>query len=222
MTDIIIEQEKKKNGCLKGLGIGCLVVIVLAGVGGFFGYKAIKGTVSKLKNQYTQTTPIELPEVDATEHEVNKILTLMDSFNNAIDNDKAPNKLVLTSKDINILIQKNEDWAKIADKIYVELNGDKISGQVSIPLGEINDMFEGQYLNGSVDFQVGISAGRLVFFLDSVKVGDKQVPDAIMKALSAENLADKANRNPEVIAILEKLKSIKVKDSKLYIVPKEK
>ncbi|MDA3800388.1 MAG: hypothetical protein PF692_15090 [Kiritimatiellae bacterium] len=228
MSDVVVEiqQPEKKHGCLKALGIGCLVVLILGVVGGFFAFKGIKGLVFNVANKYTSTAAVELPVVDASEDEIVDTLNRVDDFVYAIDKGEKADKLVLTPEDINILIQEHEELSEIADVLYVDIKGDKIYADVSASLdklGKVTDLDEnlkGRYLNGTVVFQVEMAAGRLVLYLDSVTVGDKVVPEAFMQALRAENLAKEVNQNPDVVEVLDKLESIKVKDGELFIVPK--
>jgi len=228
MSEIVVEiQEPKKNhGCLKALGIGCLVVIVLAVVGGFFAYKGFKGIVSKLANNYTDTTPVELLMVDASEDEIVETLNRFDDFANSLEDGKKLPELVLTSKDINILIQKNEDFDEAANSLYVNIKGDRIHADVSISLdklGEVtnlDDTLKGRYLNGSVVFQVGMAVERLVVNIDSITVDDKKVPSTFIQAINNEGIGNKFHEDKDVAKFLDKIHSIKIKDDKLYIIPK--
>ena len=67
---------------------------------------------------------------------------------------------------------------------------------------------------------VRMAAERLLVFLDSDEVGGKPLPEKIMNAIRGENLAKEANNNADVIAIIEKLESIRVKDGSI-IMPKQ-
>jgi len=228
MSDIVVEvQEPKKNhGCLKALGIGCLVVIILAAVGGFFAYKGFRGIVSNIAGKYTATTPVELLNVDADEDEIVDTLNRFDDFAYAFEKGEKLPVLVLTSKDINILTQKHEDLDEMAGSLYVNIKGDRIYADVSIPLDKIrkltdlDETLKGRYLNGSVVFQVGMAAENLVVNIDSITVDDQKVPSTFVKAINNEGIGSKLNKDKDVVEFLKKIDSIKVKDGKLYIIPK--
>lgn len=81
-------------------------------------------------------------------------------------------------------------------------------------------MFEGRYLNALATFRLELAAGRLAIFIDSAEVAGQPLPEEIMSALRAKNLAEKANQDPKAVAILDQLESVAVKDGNLTIVPK--
>ena len=56
--------------------------------------------------------------------------------------------------------------------------------------------------------------------IDSLEVRGNRVPDSFMGDLKARNMAEKANADPEVARILERLEEITVRDGALCIVPR--
>jgi len=213
-------EETKKRGCGKYIAIGCAGVLLLSIIGAFFAYQGVKGVISGVADQYTDTAPLELPSVEVTEEEAAAVLERVAKFTEALQQDKQPSALVLTSQDINVLIQRHPDWTEMADKVYVTLEEDKIQGQVSFPLDDIGSLFKGRYLNGSATFRLSMTAGRLLVFIDSAQVGEESIPEEFMSAIRVKNLAEEANKGPDMKAILQKLDSITVQDGKLSIVPK--
>ena len=218
-TGDVPQQQKKRSGCWKIGGIGCVVVIIIAIIAGYFAFKGIKGLVSELTEKYTAAEPMDLPTVDASAEEVAAILDRVDSFTNALKGDDVPEPLTLTSRDINVLINNHPEWKEIAGKVYVTIEGDQVKGDISIPLGELGEMFEGRFLNGSSIFSIGMQSGRLLLFLDEAEVGGEKLPDEIMAALKEKNLAEKTNERSDM-ETLNKIESITVQDGSLIIVPK--
>ncbi len=214
MTD----TTKKSYG--KYIAIGCASFLILATIGGFLAYRGIMGFISGMTEKYTYATPLELPRVDVSEDEAEALLERLATFTESLRQNGRTSALMLTARDINILIQQHPDWTDMAGKVYVTIENDKIQGQTSIPLDEFGNMVKGRYLNGSAVFDLGMAAGRLLVFIDSVRVGEKDLPDEIMSALREENLADDINKQPDSMAILQKLESITIQDGCLYIVPK--
>lgn len=215
-----LQQKKPRSGCWKYGGIGCLIIIILAIVGGYFGYKGVKGLLSEMTEKYTSVESMDLPTVDASAEEVTAILNRMKSFTNALQGDDLPEALTLSSRDINVLINNHPKWKEMSGKAYVTIEGDQVNGEISIPLGEVGEMFEGRFLNGSALFSIGMEAGRLLLFLDSAEVGGEKIPEEIMTVLKARNLAEKANKQPDLEEMLKKLESITVKDGSLILSPK--
>lgn len=214
------QAKKQNNGVWKYMAIGCLVIIFLAVIGGFFAYRGLKGFVSKVTEEYTHEKPIALPKVNVSEDEASIILDRVKTFTNDLNQGASNETLILSSKDINVLIANHPDWKKMAGKVYVSIEDDRVKGQISFPLNELGDMFEDRYLNGSAVFRINIASERLLVFLDSAQVGGKPLHSEVMNAIRGENLAKEANNDPEVIAIIEKLESVTIQNGSVIIVPK--
>ena len=214
------EEQKNRSGCWKYGGIGCLVIIILVIVGVFLAYKGCKRVVGDMTEKYTSIAAIDLPFVEASQEEIDAVLSRVESFTNALEGDGTPEALSLTSKDINILINNHPKWKGLAGKAYVTIEGNQLKGDISIPLGEIGKIFEGRFLNGSAVFSVGMEAGRLLVFLDSAEAGGEKLPENIMNVLRSQNMAEKQIERPEVKDMMGKLESIIVKDGSLIITPK--
>ena len=215
-------QQKPRSGCWKYGAIGCLVIILLAIIGGYFAYKGIKRIVSEMADEYASMEPMELPAVDASAVEVAAVLDRVESFSNALQKDDLSEPLILTGRDINILINNHPKWNEMSGKTYVTIERDQMKGEISIPLGEFGTMLEGRYLNGSAIFRIGMESGALLLFVDSAEVGGKVLPEEIMTVLRKENLAKRPNERSDVEEVFEKLESITVKDGSLIISPKGK
>jgi len=211
----------KKSNAGKYIAIGCLSIIVLAAVGGYLAYRGIKGVIVRVADQYTSTEPLQLPEVDVTDEQASTLLERVSTFTQELDaGDGTPPALTLTARDINTLIERHPEWSEVSDKLRVSIEGDRIHGQTSIPLGGISSMLEGRYLNALAVFRLELSAGRLAVYLDSAEVGGNVLPEELMGPLRAENLAEKVNQDPDVAAILDKLQSVTIQNGTLSIVPK--
>ena len=213
-------QGKKKSGCWKYLAIGCACVIVLSAIGGYIAYRGVKGFVTGMVTQYTAVEPQKLPTVECADQEAKDVIDRFDEFAISLKENRPAQELSLTSKDINILIQKDPKLKELAGKAFISVEGDKLSGEVSAPLDQLGSMFKGRYLNGSAVFRLEMAAGRLLLFVDSLSVKGTQAPEELMKALRARNLAEDAFKNPEFAAMVEKLESVTVRDGVVTIKPK--
>ena len=139
----------------------------------------------------------------------------VDAFREALDSGKPTEPLVLDSDDINVLIADNPD---LRDKVHVDLEGDKVKGQVSFPLEGIGlPAFKGRYLNGKATLKVSLEDGFLRVTLDALEVKGKPVPATFIDQLRTKNLAEDVSRNPENAEAIRKLESIQVEDGKVII-----
>jgi hypothetical protein len=123
--------------------------------------------------------------------------------------------LELTSDDINALIDDEPD---LKGKIYVNVEGDKVKGQVSIPLEKVGlPMLRGRYLNGEADVKASLSDGVLLVTLDSLEVNGKKVPEDFMKGIRTQNMAKDMYKDEKSAEMLRKLERLEVKDGKIIL-----
>jgi len=220
-TELRVPVEPKKGGKGKYVAIGCAGVLLVTVIGGYLAYRGVTGFISGIADQYTSTEQIELPDVDVTDEEAAVVLERVAAFTGVIKADgPTPPSLVLTSQDINTLIQQHPDWSELAGKVHVSIEGDRIHGQTSIPLERFGSLFAGRFLNAEVDFRLELTAGRLLAFIDAAEMAGQPLPESFMDAIRAKNLAEDTNQNAEFAATLEKLESITVRDDSITIVPK--
>ena len=200
--------------------VGCIVLVVLAIVGAIASYFGIKKGLNYVVQEYTETAPRELPKLAGSASEIQDVCNRVDAFKNAFEENKLVQPLILSERDINLLINNYSDWKELAGKVNISLIGETIKGEVSIPLEEMGKIAEGRYLNGTAVIRIELEAQRLVVFIDSLEIRGKMVPDAFMEGFRSQNLAKDVNNDPELSKLIKKLESIKVEDGKLFIIPK--
>jgi hypothetical protein len=231
---------KGPNTCLIAGAIGCLVVIALIVIAGVGGYFAVKGVITGLVDEYTDTEPAELPVVEVSDEELEALQARVAAFKAAVEGEEAPvpedgtdvtaevtaeamapgEALVLSERDINALIQNDPEWQQMKGKIYVSIEDDLVKGEVSFPLDELEfEMVKGRYFNGSATFNVHLRNGALFVTMDSATLRGTPVPDEFMAGLRAENLAKNYQQDPEFRKFLDKLDSIEVEDGTISITP---
>ena len=201
-------------GCIIALVLALLTAILLA-AGTFFLYRF----VSQLVEDYTSTAPRELPKVEMPAEQRQVLKDRVEAFRKAVDAGTPTEPLVLSSDDLNALIEDNDD---LKGKFFLKIEGDEIKGQVSIPLdplakGPFRAMFQGRYLNGKAAFKASLQNGVLMVTLDSIEVNGKTPPDEAMTRFRQENLAKSAYDNPKNAERIRKLESLEVKDGKIIL-----
>jgi hypothetical protein len=208
---------KPRRGCLFYALIGGAILILFLVGGGLIGFHYAK----KMINDFTDAQPMPLPQVQMPRSEIDKLEQRIDTFRQAIRAGKPTEPLALSADEINALIQTDPDFSPLKGKLFVTLQGDKVSGQLSVPMELVGlHMFKGRYLNGTGLFSLSLHNGRLRLFVMKLVVKQRQVPEVYMEQIRKYNWADNFNGNPRAAAALEALKEIKVQDSKLIVVPK--
>lgn len=201
-------------GCITGL---VLLVIILGAL--MVGLHYVK----KVINQYTDSRPMELPTVQMSQGEIDKLKQRFDAFQQAVREHRPENPLELTADDINALIASGSDQQALKGKFYVSLEGNQLKGQLSLPLREAGlGIFKGRYLNGNATFSLSFSNGSLSVVPQTVNVKGTPLPETFMREIRKQNLAEELAKQPKTAPVLEGLEDIQVKEGKLVVVPKEK
>jgi hypothetical protein len=205
-------------GCVIASVLTVLLIIALA-LGAFVFYRFLSRTVE----QYTSPTPRELPKVQITEDHRKEVVDRFQAFREGVKDGTASEPLVLTGDDLNALV---EDTPELKGKVFFSVEGEKIKGQVSIPLSNIAGMdigmLRGRYLNGEAEFKASLSNGILIVVLDSLEVNGQHLPDEAMANLRQQNLAKDATKDPKNAETIRHLESIEIQDGKIIIKPRPK
>jgi hypothetical protein len=208
-------EPPRGRGCMF---YGCLIagimsVLFLIAVGAilYVGYRAF----NRFVDEYTATVPLELPTVEMPAEERQSVKDRFAAFRKAIDDGTPVEPLVLTSDDLNALI---EDQPNLKGRIFVRIEGDKLRGQVSIPLDSMKlPIVSGRYLNGEADLKASLSDGVLIVTLEDIEVNGKRLPPQLMDSIRKENLAKDAYKDAKSAEQVRKLESIEIKDGKITI-----
>lgn len=198
-------------------GLSILALLVIAGIVLFF---VMKNVASDYIDTYTSTEMSVFPTPAITVEEAQPLIDDFKAFKTAIENGEAPDAFSLTGDEINTLLQYDDTLDALAGIAHVEIEDNQVYADISVPLGMITDMLEGQYLNGSGLIYIEMKDGQLYLSLDQLEVKGQAVPEGIMKEIRNENLADEVYNNPDAKRLLKHIESITVEDGRLVIMPK--
>jgi len=199
-------------GCLSGTV--CLMAILIAFLIGLYQLK-------RMLNFYTDTRPVPLPTVQMTPAEIDALKRRIEDFQDAVRSGRATEPLTLSAEELNAMIQNDPNLAQAKGKLYVTIDGDRLKGQLSLPLDELGlPIFRGRYLNGTGLFAIGLRSGDLVVTADSLVVKGKSLPGVYMDKIRSQNLAANLSGNPRASVGLNHLQEIRISDGKLVVVPK--
>jgi hypothetical protein len=138
-----------------------------------------------------------------------------DGFKKAAVTGEEAEPLVLTGDELNVLLADN---AAVAGKVYFLIEGDKLKGQVSLPLGELGlPGMQGRYFNGKATFLASLRDGHLVVMVDSAEVNGQPISEQIMAGMRNKNLAEDAAKDPDNAKLLGKLESLEIKDGTIIL-----
>lgn len=202
-------------GCVIASVLTILLVIALA-LGAFFMYRFASGMVE----QWTSPTPMELPKVEVSDEQRKEVRHRVEAFRKGLEAGTASEPLVLTTDDLNALIEENPDFR---GKIVAKIDGDKLKARVSFPLDKLGlgiSMLRGRYLNGEAELKASLSNGVLLVTLDSLEVNGKRPPDDLMRNLRNQNLAKDVDNNPRNVRFIRRFESLEIKDGKIILKPR--
>jgi hypothetical protein len=209
------ERPPRQRGCFF---YGCVIASILAVlmimalvVVSYIGYRFVRKSVE----EYTSTTPMELPKVEIPPAERKAVRERIDAFRQAIETDRPVEPLVLSSDDLNALIEEDPN---LRGTIYAKVEGDELKAQVSYPLDRLEVKFlRGRYLNGEAELKASLSNGVLLVTLESFAVNGKRPPENLLSKLREQNLAKDLYKDPKNAAMIRKFESLEIKDGKIII-----
>lgn len=202
-------------GCITAIVLAALMMIVIA-VSGYFGYQAY----IKLVDQYTSPTRMNLPKMEMSEQDRKALRERSEAFKKALDKGEDIEPLVLTGDELNVLLAGETG---VADRVYFIIDGDKLKGQVSLPLDAVGlPGLKGRYFNGKAAFLASLRDGQLVVTVDSAEVNGEPLSEQFLTGLRNANLAEDATKDPDNARLLNKLESLQIKDGKVTIKAKPK
>ena len=202
-------------GCVISSILAVILILALA-VLAFFAMRWFSGVV----DQWTSPVPAELPKVQVSEEERRSVRERVDAFKKALDEGTAADPLVLTSDDLNALIEENPEFR---GRLFARVEGDKLKAQISFPLEKLKiGLLKGRYLNGEAELKASLSEGILVVTLDTIEVNGKRPPENFLAELRKQNLAKDAYDNPKHAEMIRRFESLEIKDGKIILKPRSR
>lgn len=208
---------KKPRGCLFFGAVAAAVLLAGSALAcGLMAYYARKAIIAR-----TDSSPSALGGPAAPEAGAGAAKRL-EAFRAGLREPGEIPELVLDAADLNALIASRstpeERWQ---DMFRATIDGDRIGLRMSVPLDLVPlPLPSGRYLNGEASFAVSMKDGMLIVTADSLSLGGKPAPPALMARLKGENLARDAYRNAENAEALRRIGSIEVKDGRITIKPR--
>lgn len=203
-----------------GCGLGCLFTLLIVAGGLYWTYTKAKEFGVGMLNQFTSETAQTFPVPEAEPAQVESLVARFDSFGQAMNERRDAEALVLTGDEINLLINNHPEMKEMAGKAQVEIVGDKLFANISVPLGDMGEAVKGRYLNGRASIRLFLLNGTLQGFIDDVEVNGMKIPAPFMAQLKSENIFKGANQDPKFQSSLGALEDLKIENGQIIIVPK--
>ncbi|MCW5965297.1 MAG: hypothetical protein KIT83_14780 [Bryobacterales bacterium] len=204
----------------KYLLIGCGTLLALALIGGIAAYLLFWTAVDQIAHKFTTERPLSMPQVQLSDAEMEALERRVGNFGSAGEGYAADDVLVLSADEINALIQRHSKFKVEGSGVVVRIVGNQLEGEISIPAGQLSPSLEGRFVNGKAVFSVGVVDGRVVAYIQDLRVGDSYIPDAIRESLSRENLLrDAYDKDSDISEALSRISSVEVRNGTVVLTP---
>jgi hypothetical protein len=205
---------KKGKGCLyKGCFFTMAGLLLVMGLIMIKMLMIIKGAYD-FKEEFISEEPMEVrvyvPVAQERKHVEGKVKELVSSLKSGDGK-----RFDFTDREINTALAESEIVKELGAKTNVQIRGQSMSGQVSLPLDKIG---WDSYFNCEFDVDVATDGGMLRLFFNDLKFGGQEVPKPLVNKVNS--LIDEAYRHPKVREILQQSDVIEVQNDALRIVTK--
>jgi hypothetical protein len=195
---------------------GVVLAVIVLWVGVVLG---VRLAIGALVDRYTDSGPAPLPRPDVSPAEREALHRRLAAFQESLDGAAPAVPLELSERDINVLIA---EVPVLRDRVSVRLDGDRITGQVSIPLNEarvplLRRWLAGRYVNGAARFRVAVADDRLVVTMESLEVNGHSLPGAFSSGLRELNLLEGVYKDPDAAEWLRRFEAVEVRGGKVVV-----
>lgn len=205
------EPDRQARGCL------LLASIIFGGVAIFGAVSVISGMryASEYRKKYTSETPVPLPAAEWTEEERADVRRRMRTFSEALGAGAETEPLVLSARELNMLIATEESAADLKGKMFLEIEGERLAAEVSVPLP--GRMFRGRYLNGEADVHLRVEDGRISASLRNIRVDGRELPEKYGTVWAENDILAAVNRQTLVRKAAAEIDSIEIADGFVFV-----
>jgi len=175
----------------------------------------------RMLDRYTDTQPLPLPVVEIAPDALTRLERRVETFKDDLRAGRTASPLVVSSDELNALIENDPEFKSVKGKVYVMIEGDRLRAQISLPMKDLGlPRFKGRYLNGEGAFSLSFRNGVVEIHVLDLTVKGKPVPPTYLDVIRKQNLANSANEDARASVGLNQLQNIQVQDGKLILVPK--
>ena len=198
---------------------GCVSLLCFAVLVAIVGFFVVRYQINQVRENYTAAEPAILPEVEISDGDLESLFARYDAFQDENDGDGETGPLELTQNDVNAIIQRHPDFEDVNGHVYVTIEKDDMTGEITIPLDAI-PFFGGRYFNGTGTFDINLEDGRLTVYLEEASVKGEPLPEMFMSEMRNINLAEDAANDQNFQELLGNVDQILVEGGVLTITRK--
>lgn len=203
------KKTPKANKALRILGITagvCVALLLLALLASWLSFR-------HLRKSWTSDQPRQFSPVEVDRSQTQKLGRIYSKARQAVELGRAET-IEVAGAELNQLLAVVPEWKDLSKRLSLAVNGESVVASTSLQLHDMPGM-EGRYLNG--DFTIAVSAqdGKIELAVTKVMVGDKPLPDFLLKKINEKNLGQLLMQNNS--PWLRQLDSLAISDGKVTI-----
>ncbi|MFT5128597.1 MAG: hypothetical protein ACI8W8_002214 [Rhodothermales bacterium] len=207
---------KKGKGCLyKGCFFSMAGMLLIMGIVMLKMFSMIKGAY-EFKEEFISEEPMQVAVYTPSAPEKAAVAGKVDALVSSLS-EGTGSQFEFTDREINTVIAQSSLMQELGAKANVEIRGQSMTGDVSLPLESIG--WE-SYFNCEFDVDVTTDGGMLRLFFNDLKFGGQDVPKPLMNKVNS--LIEEAYKHPKVREVMQQSDLIEVQDNVLKIVTQAK
>jgi hypothetical protein len=203
------QASPKKNQTLRIVAIVAAALAALLILALLFGWLSFR----RLRKTWTRDQPRQFSAVSVDRAQSQKLGRLYSKARQAVESGRAET-LDVEGSELNQLLSIVPEWQGLARQLSLAIDGEHIVASTSVPLHDMPGL-NGRYVNGDFTIAAAAQDGKLQLTVKKVMVGDKALPDFILKKINERNLAELLQEQNS--PWLKQLDSLSVNDGKLQL-----
>lgn len=211
-------RRKKPAGAKRGCLLGCLgvslvafaLVIAALAVGVVWTKRAVT-----VKQEMATTQPLNIVPYEPSQAELHDLRRRLDLLREGLT--KGSGKTYqFRAEELNAMAAPLTRQLGLRSR--VEIDGERLNGQLSIPVGVLTENAEG-YLNAEYDVEISTKGGVLKVRFNQLTLNGQEFPKALLRR--ANTFIERAAQHKSVKQILSHATVVEVQDNVLRIVARD-
>lgn len=171
-----------------------------------------------LRNSWTSDQPRQFTAAEVDRAQSQKLGRLYGKAKQAVDSGRAES-IEIAGPELNQLLGLVPEWKKHSQKLSLAVDGNLVVASTSLQLQDVPGM-AGRYVNGDFTLDASAENGHFNVTIKKVMVGDKPLPDFLLKKINDKNLGQLLMQNNSS-PWLRQLDSLSIADGKVVIKTKQ-
>ncbi|QDS87003.1 hypothetical protein EC9_11780 [Rosistilla ulvae] len=206
----------RRGGIRKLFLCGCLLPMLLLGIGvagaAGYGWYFLSGKVV----EYTETEPRIVPTVAYTDEEANEIGQRANEFFQRIQTGNADEQFVLSTRELNVLLNSQPG---LKDRVFVTLQNGRLHADLSIPTDRVPGG-SGRFLNASGKLELALDDTTVSLSLIEAEVKGEPIDESLLTQLRDLKLSTEEIKDPRFAALVGMFQKVTILDDRLVVQPR--